>query len=468
VSSWAVADAAALIVGTEALVGVPLVAAATARVAEPTLLTRAMDPGFSWRQSLIAGAHGAPRWAMPAAARRPRAGGYIVLVLAILASTTALALGSQRFGIGGAFAAVAGMAALVSANLPLRAFASRPKGVSQARRLPHVIGLGAGAEAASLIAISAAVLSVATASQASALIPLEVASIVITARLVQVLGSAWAANVALAAAALVLLLGVAGLPADVGLAAALLWWGGWLLGGAVLFLLARQPMPETDAEATLSRDGGRLAHRAAFAVLSMAPGPIRDLVRRRLFDSVFAVTADPWDYAAPYERRKQQHLVASLRGRYSTIVEVGCADGHNVAAVARACPEAMVLGTDVSALALDVARRRTQGIGNAAVVTLDEVAARLGHPGQVECIVLAEVLYYLVTPRAMRAAFGALAATAGVQRDFLMLHGASDGRVLHRRAARALGLDIVHEQTVEDPVRPFVLTVARTRSTGLC
>jgi hypothetical protein len=91
----------------------------------------------------------------------------------------------------------------------------------------------------------------------------------------------------------------------------------------------------------------------------------------------------------------------------------------------------------------------------------------LGHVTQAECIVLAEVLYYLVTVRAMRDAFGALAATAGEPRDFLMLHGAGDGQVLHRRAARALGLDIVHEQTVEDPVRPFVLTLARTTSAGL-
>ncbi len=465
-SAWVLVDAAALVVRSEALVGVSLVASAAARVAEPALLTRAMEPALTWPEALIAGAHRARRpGGGPAVVSRPRPYAALVAVLVVVASTSAVVLGGDRTAIG-VLLAIGAVTVSAAAVLRLGGLRTEVRGTTAARRSPHLVGLAISAEMAVLIAITTAVVSVATASDATALIPFEVATIVIAARLVHVLGASWKAGVALASFPLVLLVGATGLPVDVGLAGVVLWWAGWLIGGAVLLMLARRPVPAPDSDSALARDGARLAHRAAFALLGLAPEPSRGLVRRRVFDSMFSVSADPWDYTAAYERRKQQHLVASLRGRYKTIVEVGCADGHNVEALARACPAAIVLGTDVSARALDVARRRTRGFGNAHVVPPDEVAARLANAEQPHCVVLAEVLYYLVTARAIRDALGSLAATPGEQRDFLMLHGAADGRALHRRAARALGLDILHEQTVNDPVRPFVITLARTRSVG--
>lgn len=422
-------DAVALVARAEALMGVSLAAAATARVAEPVLLARALEPAFSWRQALVAGAHRARRTSDDPAVV-PRS--WPLWALAFLRRR------GQR---------------------------SVERGMSTARRVPHLVGLGLVAEAAVLLAIGIAVGSAASVSDGVALIPLEAATIVIAARLFVLLGAVSKAWVGLAAGLVVLLVGWTGIPVDVGLAGLALWWSGSLIGGAALLLLAQRPLPEPDSDSALGRDGGRLAHRAAFAVMGLAPEPISGLLRRRVFDSMFAVSADPWDYTASYERRKQQRLVSSLRGRYATIVEVGCADGHNLEAIAHACPEATVVGTDVSARALDVARRRTEGMGNVRVVSADDVVSQLAGAQNPQCVVLAEVLYYLVTARAMRSALGCLVVAGGEQRDVLMLHGA-DGRALHHRAARALGLDIVHEEETEDPVRPFIVTLARTRTAG--
>jgi hypothetical protein len=466
VSAWVVADAVAVVARAEALMGVSMAAAAASRVAEPALLTRALEPALSWRQALIAGAHRRRR-----SVDGPASAASAWWRPALAVTLVALAVGASAALSGDGVAVVlllgsgvVGIAAAVV--LRLGRLRSVWSATGAARRVPHLIALGIGAEAVVLISVMIAVVSAASAAPAAARIPLEAAAVVVAARLLPVLGAPPSVGIALGAGVLVVLVARTGMPVDVGLAGLGLWWSGWLIGGAALLLLTRRPMPQPESESALGRDGGRWAHRAAFTVLGLAPTPARDVLRRRIFDSLFAASADPWDYTATYERRKQQHLVASLRGRYATIVEVGCADGHNLAALARACPQATVLGTDVSTRALDVARLRTSDVPNIRVVTSDDAVSALAVAAQPQCVVLAEVLYYLVTARAMRDALSALVGAAGEPRDVLMLHGAVDGRALHRRAARALGLEVVHEDEVEDPVRPFILTLARTRSDG--
>lgn len=465
-SAWVLADAVAVVARAEALMGVSMAAAAASRVAEPALLTRALQPALSWRQALIAGAHrrrrsgdgealGASDWGRPA---------FAVALIALAVAAAGAFDGDGLAVVVLLGASVVGIAAAVV--LRLGRLRSAGQGIAVARRGPHLIALGVGAEAVVLLAIMVAVVSAVSAAPEAARIALEATAVAVAVRLLPLLGAPSSAGIALGAGMLVVLVARSGMPMDVGLASLGLWWSGWLIGGVALLLLARRPLPKPEPESALGRDGARWAHRAAFAVMGLAPASIRAGLQRRVFDSLFAVSADPWDYTALYERRKQQHLVASLRGRYATIVEVGCADGHNLEALAIACPEATVLGTDVSTRALDVARLRTRDVPNVRVVTSDEAVAELAVAAQPQCVVLAEVLYYLVTARAMRDALGPLVGAAGERRDVLMLHGAVDGRVLHRRAARALGLEIVHEDEVEDPVRPFVLTLARTRSDG--
>ena len=79
---------------------------------------------------------------------------------------------------------------------------------------------------------------------------------------------------------------------------------------------------------------GEWVHRLAFRALGVLPDRVRDGARQRLFDTLFAISDDPWAYdALPYERRKRSHLMGQLPSNASVVVDVGCADGHVIDAI---------------------------------------------------------------------------------------------------------------------------------------
>jgi len=189
---------------------------------------------------------------------------------------------------------------------------------------------------------------------------------------------------------------------------------------------------------------------------------MRDSARRWVFDTLFSVLAVSLGYKQlPYERRKQQHLLNAIDPTARVVLEVGCADGHNLLAVAQHLPGATVVGTDVSARALRIASDRTAHLDRVHVVdATDDEAVRRAVYGPVDYVVLAEVLYYLGGDRGMDMALTSVRSLMGPETRVVMVHGSADACALHARAANALGRDIVSGVCVLDADRPFEIVVA--------
>ncbi|MHB8185744.1 MAG: methyltransferase [Dermatophilaceae bacterium] len=260
-------------------------------------------------------------------------------------------------------------------------------------------------------------------------------------------------------------------PMKVAIATALVWRVTGLAVITVGFLAARRLRPhvasagEVTATPTDSRLG-RFVHRAGFALLALLPGRLASVARRRLFDAMFGLADDPWDYALmPYEQRKQAQLAAAIPSGAGVIVEVGCADGHNVAALARLHPGSTVIGIDISERAIATAARRVHSHTNAMVVRSDarSVADALDEfRGQVNVLVLSEVLYYLGTSPQVQQALMPTRALLSPDATVVLVHGAYDAQRLHAPACTALGVVRVTDTVVDDPDRPYIVTVALT------
>lgn len=262
-------------------------------------------------------------------------------------------------------------------------------------------------------------------------------------------------------------------PTVVAIATTLIWRTTGLVVITTGFLAARHMRPHVAfaAEvATAPTDSriGKFVHRAGFALLALLPGPVASVVRRRLFDAMFGMSDDPWDYALmPYEHRKQAQLVATIPSGAGVILEMGCADGHNVASLAALHPGSTVIGVDISGAAVTKAARRTSGHSNALVVQADARSAAVAldeFRGQVDVLVLSEVLYYLGTSVQVQQALMPLRALLSPGASVVLVHGAYDAQHLHAPACTALGaVHLTSETLVDDPDRPYVVTVANTR-----
>lgn len=467
-TAWLLSDAVALVATPAREVVLAATAAAAVSLTEPAMRARAAEPSHSWAGALIAGAHlvrtGAGDTTAARVPLRRRALMTVALLVCLFVLMTWQGAASSRTlvlllaGLG----AVCGIASVYRAS-----WRSVAGSTSMARRLPHVLSTVVLIEAVALLAIAVAAAAAMSAARYTALAVVELVAVAVAARLFQLLGGRRLVGPALGAIPIVFLLAWMGAPSDAGLAGALLWWSGLAMGAVALGLLARLPVPASRPDAALGRDGARLLHRAAFALIGVLPKPARRRLRQQVFDTMFAASDDPWAYSSTYEQRKRGALVDRVRGRYAAVVEIGCADGHNLEAIARACPDSAVLGTDVSREALEVARRRTSGLGNVAVVAPESLAAELSSlDADPCCFVLSEILYYLVTERAMRESFAELLSPGPLPSEVLMMHGGADAAALHRRLVRALRLEVVHEEGVDDPVRPFTLMVARTTVTA--
>jgi peptidoglycan/xylan/chitin deacetylase (PgdA/CDA1 family)/SAM-dependent methyltransferase len=132
--------------------------------------------------------------------------------------------------------------------------------------------------------------------------------------------------------------------------------------------------------ATRSRAGSR-----SEAAIASAPG------RRHRFEALFAGREDPWRYTNEYERTKYG-LTLSLvpEERPATALEVGCAEGHFTKLLAPRVGR--LTATDISAIAVERARRRCQSEDNVEFAQLDLVDDPL--PGRFDLVVCSETLYF--------------------------------------------------------------------------
>lgn len=339
------------------------------------------------------------------------------------------------------------------------------------RRGPHsLVVAGAGEIALGLIPVIVAAVLTHTFGSAAPSIP-EVVAVAMLARLVTLtplpaLGLGWADSV--------MLIGLAAVNVPIGAAIAttVVWRVTQFAAIALGWLTARRlrwPVTQSDVESPAPTDSriGHLVHRGGFALLALLPDRWRLAIRRRIFDGMFSVADDPWDYEhMPYERRKQASLAASVPSDPRVILEVGCADGHNLAVLAHAHPRSLVIGTDVSGRAVARARDRVRQHANARVVVADfrDLAQALGDvSGQVDVLVLSEVLYYLGVAHQVDHALQPARALLHPAATVILVHGASDAMRLHDRACRALGATASDNTLIDDPDRPYMVTTAVLR-----
>ena len=123
-------------------------------------------------------------------------------------------------------------------------------------------------------------------------------------------------------------------------------------------------------------------------------------------DMLYAVE-DPWHMTSPKEQARfawTNQLIETEFGRPSTILEIGCGEGHQSQYLARLCDR--LYGVDVSARAVRRAARRCPGGQFAAG---DPFAFRPpGMPAPVDLVVACEVIYYVKDVPAFLARLSAL------------------------------------------------------------
>jgi hypothetical protein len=475
-SVWVVAEAAQLVLASDLMLAASAGTVVGGHAVGSVAHRKAAHPGLPWRNAVVASAHD----------RRP-----LVPVLAVRAHArqqdrheSAVATATRVTAVvAGALLGLAGvMLAAASGHLPatwavltgavvfsviagsVAALAARRSTVRAvlSRRGLHLMAGAAFRELAISVSMTAPVLVVAHTAGVPDVSLLEVVAVVLATRLV-VAAVPVGSGVGVADVTLVAGLAWMGVAIPVGIAAVLVWRACTIAIAIALAAIGHRTSPVALPSDAPSSDGiGRRLHRAAFASLGWLPAAIRDRVRGRVFDAMFSLSPDPWGYAAiPYERRKQERLLEAVGDSAGVIVEVGCADGHNLLALAERHPNATIIGTDVSQTAVRIAAERTADCAGIRVVhAADLEGLRRALPGPVDCLVLAEVLYYLGSQQAIATALQPLRQYLHPDGRVVMVHGAADAEVLHGRAASALGMRVEDLVEVVDHERPFHVAVA--------
>lgn len=213
---------------------------------------------------------------------------------------------------------------------------------------------------------------------------------------------------------------------------------------------------------------GDAAHRRAYWLLAGLPVSLARFGRHLTFQTHFSRSDDPWRYAtSDYERRKRDVLVSAVPAGAETIVEVGCAGGHNLLALARRHPASRVIGLDISGRAVQAARRLVASQPNVHVAQSDVVRAadvlRQLRVTRVDTLVLAEVLYYLGNPAQVMTELRRLRPMVTHDGHVVLLHPRPDAARLHGPALSALRAQRQLRLHVDDLVRPFVVDVGAVR-----
>lgn len=171
------------------------------------------------------------------------------------------------------------------------------------------------------------------------------------------------------------------------------------------------------------------------------------------FEDLYAASDDPWKLAErAYEHRKFGVTMASLpRQRYARAFEPGCSIGVLTARLAERCDA--LLATDPVASALERARRDVP----APHVAFQQARLPDDWPdGQLDLIVLSELLYYLSEPQRLQVMAHVMGSLAP-EGDLVLVHwrwpfevATCTGDAAHAEVAACPGLVKVVEHLEED------------------
>jgi len=118
---------------------------------------------------------------------------------------------------------------------------------------------------------------------------------------------------------------------------------------------------------------------------------------RAAFEAAYTKSDDPWASARPryrYQQRKYEQIMALLPDRhFGRTLDLGCGLGLLSQHLARRSDT--VLGIDLAANALDLARTRAAGIANLRFSQGDVLDLPTGLNGRFDLVVVADTLYYL-------------------------------------------------------------------------
>ncbi|MGA8848992.1 MAG: class I SAM-dependent methyltransferase [Dehalococcoidia bacterium] len=122
---------------------------------------------------------------------------------------------------------------------------------------------------------------------------------------------------------------------------------------------------------------------------------------KKYFEEVFK-KEDPWQYfSCEYEKGKYVRQIETVK-QYSphpqSILEIGCAEGAHTMMLARAFPEASIVGIDISKFAVKRAKQNCEYCRNVNVIEADiiELFKQAYFPESTfDVIIQSELLYYL-------------------------------------------------------------------------
>jgi len=124
---------------------------------------------------------------------------------------------------------------------------------------------------------------------------------------------------------------------------------------------------------------------------------------KRYFEERFK-EEDPWRYfVCEYENRKYVRQIEAIKQYFphpQNILEIGCAEGAHTLMLARAFPEASILGIDISKLAVERAKRNCECCQNVNIIEADamELCKQAHFPENTfDVIIQSESLQYLFT-----------------------------------------------------------------------
>ena len=113
---------------------------------------------------------------------------------------------------------------------------------------------------------------------------------------------------------------------------------------------------------------------------------------RGVFETIYAMNSDPWDYRSPYEQTKYEQTLSLLPPvRIEEALELACAEGLFTKQLAPLVNN--LIAADISQIALNNAAKYCMGLENINFIHLDFIKNPL--VGRFDLIVCSEVLYYI-------------------------------------------------------------------------